>query len=158
MLSPAYYAARKEAEVVARRRVELFTEASNAYREGRGEEARRFSEEGRRLGAAMRAANEVAVGEVLGPQNLAAADSIDLYGLLVDEAVNATKSFVESCRGRFESVEVFTGPVQQSNRNSTIGLMIQPAIIELCGKEGWRVDCHESKAGCLTVFVPKPEI
>ena len=150
--SAAYHAARRDAEIYARKRLDLFTESSKAYREGRVEEAKKFSEEGRKYGELMRAANEMAVNEVLVPQKLSSSSTIDLHGLLVEEAVNATRNFVEISRGRNEIIDVFTGPNLQLN--STARISIKPAIIELCAKEGWSWIDNPSKQGCLSIRLP----
>lgn len=88
----------------------------------------------------------------MGPQNLKYSDKIDLHGLLVKEAVDATKEFVTYNIGRKKSVEVITGVGHHSDKNK--GPMIKPAIIDLCKLEGWKLEIQEHNDGSFTLHLP----
>ena len=148
----AYHAARKEAEDHAVERGKCFEESKKAFEEGRKAEAKELSERGKEHGALMEAANKRAAGIVLEPQHLDKADRIDLHGLLVHEAVEATKDFVKSCTGRLKTVEVITGQGLHSDKAK--GPVIKPAIFQLCKDENWQHEISPHNPGCIIVSVP----
>ena len=148
----AYYAARKEAEEEAILRGKCFEESKKAFEEDRKGDAKELSDRGKEHGAKMEAANKRAMEIIIGPQNLAEAEKIDLHGLLVQEAVEATRDFVKSSIGRLETVQVITGQCLHSDKAK--GPVIKPAILELCKEEGWKIDPQPNNPGCFIVQVP----
>eukprot|EP00042_Codosiga_hollandica_P020008 m.63400 g.63400 ORF g.63400 m.63400 type:complete len:315 (+) comp49639_c0_seq2:65-1009(+) len=147
----AYYQARKDAEEHAQSRGKCFDDSKVAFAEDRKGEAKALSDEGKKHGELMVEANKRAVQVILGPQNLASSDKIDLHGLLVQEALDATKEFVLSCVGRKQTVEVITGQGLHSDKAK--GPQIKPKIIEMCKQEGWQLDADENNPGSFTVHV-----
>ena len=126
--------------------------SKRASKEGKEADAKVFSDRGKEHRAKMEAANKRAMEIIIGPQNLAEAEKIDLHGLLVQEAVEATRDFVKSSIGRLETVQVITG--QGSHSDKAKGAVIKPAIINLCWRENWRIHFDPSNPGCLTISVP----
>ena len=100
----------------------------------------------------MEAAHKKAASIVLDPQNLDKADKIDLHGLLVHEAVDATRDFVKSCVGRLKTVQVITGQGLHSDKAK--GPVIKPAIFQLCKDENWQHEMDPNNPGSITVSVP----
>ena len=101
----------------------------------------------------MEEANKRAVAEILTPQNLRYSDSIDLHGLLVNEAVQATKDFVKSKIGTStKTVEVITGRGLHSDPSK--GAVIKPAIVTLCKEQGWKMDTNTKNQGSFLVIIP----
>eukprot|EP00597_Dinobryon_sp_UTEXLB2267_P015564 CAMPEP_0170119122 /NCGR_PEP_ID=MMETSP0020_2-20130122/14183_1 /TAXON_ID=98059 /ORGANISM="Dinobryon sp., Strain UTEXLB2267" /LENGTH=205 /DNA_ID=CAMNT_0010348383 /DNA_START=25 /DNA_END=639 /DNA_ORIENTATION=- len=134
--SKEYYQYRKEAEEHAKKRALYFEQSQTAFKENRKEDAKSFSDLGKKEGLLMIEANELAVKEIIGPQNLSSSDKIDLHGLLVAEAVSATSKFVEQSKlGGKKSVEIITGAGKHSDAKK--GALIKPAIMELCKEKGW---------------------
>jgi hypothetical protein len=78
-------------------------------------------------------------------------DKIDLHGLLVAEAVDATKQFVKSNVGKKKTVEVITGAGHHSANHHAA---IKPAIIELCKEEKWELDSQPKNEGSFILHVP----
>ena len=148
----AYYAARKDAEEETIKRDKCLGRSKRASKEGKEADAKVFSDRGKEHRAKMEAANKRAMEIIIGPQNLAEADKIDLHGLLVQEAVEATRDFVKSSIGRLETVQVITGQGLHSDKAK--GPVIKPAIISLCKKEGWKIDPQPNNAGCFIIQVP----
>ena len=148
-LDEHFAAARKEAVMHANKRNECFKKSREAYLGGRGAEAKEFSELGKEHKAKMEAANKKAMEIVIVAQDLDEADKINLHGLYVQEAVEATRDFVKSCIGRFERVQVITGQGLHSDK----GPVIKPAIIKLCEREDWEYSL-DFNPGCLLVRVP----
>ena len=127
---------------------------SAGFEEGREADAKEHSDRGKEHRAKMEAANKRAKEIIIGPQNLAEADKIDLHGLLVQEAVEATRDFVKSSIGRLETVQVITGQGLHSDKAK--GPVIMPAIIGLCKKEGWKIvpSRKPKNPGCFIIQVP----
>ena len=99
----------------------------------------------------MEECNKAAVLEVLGPQNLKNADKLDLHGLLVAEAVDATKQFVISNIGKKKTLEIITGAGHHSaNRHAAI----KPAITDLCKAEKWKLEPEPNNEGAFILNVP----
>lgn len=150
--SEAYYKARNDADENAVQRGKYFERSKNAFETGNKKEAKELSDMGKKHGELMEEANKRAVNEILNPQHLSTASKIDLHGLLVAEAVEATKSYVMSCIGRLETVEIITGAGHHSDQIK--GAVIKPAIVKLCKDEHWKLDSHESNEGSFTLHVP----
>eukprot|EP01038_Epipyxis_sp_PR26KG_P011211 gene11211-15042_t len=151
VFSDAYYIARKEAEDHAVQRGKLFEESQVAFKDGKKKEAKELSDQAKDHGNEMEAANKRAVNEILKPQNLANSDKIDLHGLFVQEAVDATKDFAKSHVGKKQELEIITGAGHHSDKAK--GPVIKPAIIELCKQEGWRLEKHEKNEGSFTLYL-----
>lgn len=88
----------------------------------------------------------------MSPQNLKYSDKIDLHGLFVSEAVDATKEFVTYNIGRKKTVEIITGAGHHSDKIK--GPMIKPSIIDLCKSEGWKLEPCEHNEGSYTLYLP----
>ena len=80
------------------------------------------------------------------------ADKLDLHGLHVNEAVDATREFVNFNTGKKKSVQIITGIGNHSDVKK--GPAIKPAILDLCKFEGWEVYQDENNEGSLTLQVP----
>jgi len=148
-----YYQARMEADEHAVQRGKYFERSKKAFEDGQKKEAKELSDQGKKHGELMEEANKRAVKVILDPQHLDTADRIDLHGLLVSEAVDATKTFVFSCIGRLSTVEIITGAGHHSD--PTKGPVIKPAIVKLCKEQNWQLDAHEKNEGSFTLHVPK---
>lgn len=156
--SEAYYRARKEADQHYQEKHRCSEESQKAYSRGDKKEAKRLSDEAHKYTAMMDKANEVAVQEILGPQHLSTAKAIDLHGLHVHEAEEATRKFVESKMGgqqRPSTVEVIVGKGIHSDKQK--GAVIRPAIEELCRKENWKVHHDDNNAGVLIISAPSSD-
>jgi DNA-nicking Smr family endonuclease len=101
----------------------------------------------------MQEANQRAVNEIIAPQRLHDVRKIDLHGLLVAEAVEATKQFAKNAiaNGKFDSLEVITGAGHHSD--SAKGPVIKPAIIKLCQEENWKLEADGNNEGLFTLFI-----
>jgi DNA-nicking Smr family endonuclease len=148
----AYYAARKEAEEHAAERGNCFDASKKAFEEDRKAEAKELSDKGKKHGVQMEEANKRAAAVILGPQNLDQAGKIDLHGLLLKEAVEATRDFVKGSIGKKSTVEVITG--QGIHSDKAKGPVIKPAIIDMCKEENWQIDSDPNNPGSFTVHVP----
>lgn len=148
----AYYEARREAEHHAHERGRCYDMSKIAFSEDRHGEAKTLSDEGKKHGHLMEEANERAVACILAPQHLDKASKIDLHGLHKDEAVDATRSFVRSCIGKHNTVEVITGQGLHSDKSK--GPVIKGAILDMCKKEGWQIDANEHNPGSFELIVP----
>jgi DNA-nicking Smr family endonuclease len=167
--SAAYYAARKEADMYAVERGKCFENSKQAFSEvslkqyleqpmllirhvqqNRKAEAKTLSDEGKRHGDRMNKANEKAAAEILTPQNLTNSTSIDLHGLLVQEAVDATKSFIVSKVNSSQAVlTVVTGQGHHSDKVK--GAVIKPAILQMLSENKWQFEIDEKNPGCIHV-------
>jgi DNA-nicking Smr family endonuclease len=142
----------QEAEECAIKRGKCFEESTKAFAEDRKDEAKTLSDEGKQHGLQMEEANKRAAAEIINPQSLSTSDKIDLHGLLVQEAIDATKDFVKSCIGKKETVQVITG--QGIHSDLAKGAVIKPAIIDLCKQENWQLDAESENAGSFILHVP----
>lgn len=151
--SEAYYQARKDAEFHAVQRGVCFENSKKAFDEDRKKEAKEMSEEGKLHGKQMEEANQRAVDEILTPQKLSESEKIDLHGLLVAEAVEATRTFVKNhlTRGGKEKLFIITGAGHHSDKAK--GPVIKPAIINLCKEEKWNLQADEDNEGSFTVLL-----
>lgn len=151
-LQEEYNEARKAAEKHALKRGRLFEKSQKAYRSGCGAEAKELAERGHEQSALMEAANKRAAEIILGSQDLVDGDEINLHGLLVKEAIEATREFVLSCVGRLDVVKVITG--QGRHSYSSKGPVVKFAVMQLCENENWEYDIHANNHGCLIVEIP----
>jgi DNA-nicking Smr family endonuclease len=153
--SEAYYRARKDAEFHAQERGRCFEASKKAFEEDRKKEAKELSDEGKMHGQKMEEANQRAVDEIIKPQQLETSVKIDLHGLLVAEAVNATKEFVKAVianRGdSVDKLEIITGAGHHSDKAK--GPVIKPAIIKMCEEEGWKLVADEGNEGSFTLIL-----
>eukprot|EP01038_Epipyxis_sp_PR26KG_P014356 gene14356-19253_t len=145
-----YYAAREAASEHARLRGKYFDEAKAAFESGKKKEAKELSEEGKNQGVLLEQANARAVEVILKLQNLDSSDSIDLHGLLVAEAVEATKQFALKSASKKDSIEIITGAGLHSNPAN--GPLIKPAILKLCKEQKWRLEKKEDNDGSFTLY------
>ena len=92
-------------------RGEAFAESQAAYKRGDKAKAKELSNKGKRHGEAMEQANKDAVNAILAPQQSANTGCIDLHGLYVQEALDATDEFLQfhMSKGNFGVVEIITG-------------------------------------------------
>lgn len=152
--SEAYYRARKDADTHAKLRGECFDKSKKAFEEGNKKEAKELSDAGKQHGLQMEEANQRAVDEILKPQNLENAQKIDLHGLLVTEAVDATRKFVNAAitAGKYQTLEIITGAGHHSAKEK--GPVIKPAIIEMCKEEKWQLDAAEDNEGSFILTLP----
>jgi hypothetical protein len=151
--SEAYYQARKDAEFHAVQRGVCFENSKKAFEEDRKKEAKELSEQGKLHGKQMEEANQRAVDEIILPQNLSESEKIDLHGLLVAEAVEATRKFLKDhiARGEKDKLFIITGAGHHSDKAK--GPVIKPAIIKLCEEEKWKLQADEDNEGSFTVFL-----
>jgi DNA-nicking Smr family endonuclease len=148
----AYYTARKEAEQHAIERGNCFEAAKKAFDADKKAEAKALSDKGKAHGEQMEEANKRAAAVILGPQNLDQGDKIDIHGLLLKEAVDATRDFVKGSVGKKATVEVITG--QGLHSDEAKGPVIKPAIIAMCEEEKWQIGSDPANPGSFTVHVP----
>eukprot|EP01041_Mallomonas_annulata_P005726 gene5726-11573_t len=148
--SEKYYAARDEADKYAKLRGESFDKSKKAYDDDRKKDAKDLSDEGKKYGHLMEEANKRAVDEILRPQKLDTSDRIDLHGLLVAEAVEATKNFVNHAKGNHKVLIVITGAGHHSDPKK--GAVIKPAIINLCKQEGWKLEADKNNEGSFHLY------
>lgn len=154
--SENYYIARKDADLHAQQRSLCFEKSKEAFENGDKKLAKELSEEGKKHGLLMEEANKRAVDEILSPQQLETNEKIDLHGLLVNEAVTATRLFVQKAieRKQFEKLEIITGAGNHSDKNK--GAAIKPAIIELCKGEKWPLESQsETNEGSFYLYLSK---
>lgn len=146
----AYYEFRANAEAHAKKRAECFEQSQLAFKENRKEEAKTLSEAGKRQGQLMEEANRNAVLEILKPQNLAESDQIDLHGLLVSEAVQATSDFMDQAKLKGKkTVIIITGAGKHSDAKK--GALIKPAIHDLCQQKSYQISPVEGIEGSFVV-------
>lgn len=128
--------------------------SKKAFEEDRKKEAKELSDEGKMHGHKMEESNKRAVDEILKPQNLNDSDKIDLHGLLVAEAVDATRSFAKNAiqAGKRAQLEIITGAGHHSD--AAKGPVIKPAIIDLCKQESWKLEADENNEGSFTLILP----
>lgn len=150
--SEKYYKARRDADEHAKMRGECFDKSKKAFNQDRKAQAKALSDEGKMHGTLFEEAQKAAAQEILVPQNLKHADKIDLHGLLVTEAIEATKEFVVYNIGRKKTVDIVTGVGHHSEKGK--GPVIKPAIIDLCKTEGWKLEPHENNEGSYTLYLP----
>ena len=151
--SDDYYKARADADKHAKERGHYFEQSKFAYDNDQKHDAKTLSEQGKEQGRLMEEANQRAVNEILLPQHLSTSDKIDLHGLLLHEAIDATKEFILSKKGKYKTVEVITGQGLHSDHSK--GPVIKPAIIDMCKKEGWQLDINDHNSGSFIVHVPQ---
>eukprot|EP00903_Cladosiphon_okamuranus_P010047 g9526.t1 len=121
---------REEADYQAKLRAQKLEESQKAYKAGHHANAHELSVEGKRHGHLMEQANEKAVEAIIKPQNADRTGVLDLHGLYVAEATEATKAFLEKQQRakRFREVEVITGAGHHSEGHHA---KIRPAIERL---------------------------
>lgn len=148
--SEAYYRARKDADDHAKLRGECFDKSKTAFNEDRKGDAKTLSDEGKKHGVEMEAANQRAVAEIMGYQNLEE-NTLDLHGLLVKEAVDCTRTFVNKHKasGKFKQLCIIPGAGNHSDPKK--GAVIKPAIIDLAKEEKWNLEADEGNDGSFTL-------
>lgn len=151
--SESYYRARKEAEFHAIQRGQCFERSKKAFEDGDKKEAKNLSDEGKDHGRKMEEANQRAAEEILKPQNLETSSKIDLHGLLVAEAVDATLHFVRAAKaaGTLRQLEIITGAGHHSSKDK--GPVIKPAIMDLCRNEKWQLQAIPDNDGCFILVL-----
>jgi DNA-nicking Smr family endonuclease len=121
--------------------------------QNRKAEAKTLSEKGKHHGELMVQANQRAAAVILSPQKLSepTTDTIDLHGLLLQEATNATKAFIESkIRDRkLAMLTIITG--QGLHSDWMKGAVIKPAILKLLNENKWQSEPDEKNPGCIRV-------
>ena len=158
--SNKWYVARREAEEHAQKRAAYFQKSQEAFSSGMKKEAHELSALGKQEGLEMERCNKIAADEILLPQALDNNDTIDLHGLFVNEAVEATTSFVTAHIARLKrsaepprqkSLHIITGAGHHSDAKK--GAAVKPAILGLCRQRGWRVLPDENNEGSFTVYL-----
>ena len=91
--SQKYYDARKNANKFASLRNECYEKSKMAYESNNKSNAKLLSNEGKKFDEHMKIENRKAVDEILKPQHLENADTIDLHGLFRKEAVEVCGNF-----------------------------------------------------------------
>ncbi len=148
--SEAYYQARKDADTHAKQRGECFERSKAAFESDNKAEAKTLSDEGKKHGADMETANQRAVNEIMGYQNLDQ-NTIDLHGLLVKEAVDCTLIFVNKHKAlaKFKQLCIIPGAGNHSDPKK--GAVIKPAIVKLAADEQWQLESDEGNEGSFTL-------
>lgn len=150
--SKAYYNYRKQADEEAKKRGQCFEASKKAYAQNRKADAKSLSEEGHKHDARMKEANAKAAEEILRVQNLAKSDTIDLHGLKVQEALDATKAFiVDKVKHKYGEIHIITGAGHHSDPKK--GPVIKPAVLKLLKEQGYHP--HKDNDGKFSVDVRK---
>ncbi|CAM9334928.1 unnamed protein product [Ectocarpus sp. 4 AP-2014] len=121
---------REEADYQAKLRSSKLAESQQAYQAGHKANAHELSVEGKKHGHLMEAANEKAAEAIIKPQKSEKTGVLDLHGLYVAEATEATASFLhfQKKAKKFREVKVITGAGHHSQGHQA---KIRPAIEKL---------------------------
>mmetsp|Transcript_16564 Transcript_16564/g.16663 ORF Transcript_16564/g.16663 Transcript_16564/m.16663 type:complete len:211 (+) Transcript_16564:146-778(+) len=151
--SESYYLARKEADKYALLRNESYEKSKKAFADNNKRQAKELSDEGKKYAHLMEEANKKAVHEILQPQNLMSSDSIDLHGLQVHEAVEATSIWIKSQikSQNYKILHIITGAGNHSDPKK--GPVIKPAILSLCENEKWKIEKDEKNHGIIHIML-----
>jgi hypothetical protein len=180
LISSLYTAHREEAASLARSRNAAFDRATQAFLAGKGDEAARFSKQGRALDARMRAAHAAAASSIFSSRNSDGASGVvvdvpaaglvrvsvpvyDLHGLHPSEAVTVAEEAVEVARGRAAAggggaaasargwVALLVGAGHHSNRRGKGGGSLADAVRDALGGSGVGADVFGREEGLLVV-------
>ena len=148
--SSAGDAKRFEASVHAKRRGELLSQSQAAWQAGDKAKAKQLSEEGKREGALMEAANLAACEAYFaGNNSKRGLGEIDLHGLHVDEAMRKLEERLGQCKAqRAEQLVVIVG----RGNHSKDGVKIRPAMEKMLREHQLRVAVDSPNQGCLTIM------
>ena len=147
----AYYdlraLARKEGDAMRARAAD----AQAAYARGAKADAHKFSEQKNACRARMEDANRRAADAIVAPQDARATRKLDLHGLYVREAEDATRALVAHFRGKGgATLEIVTGAGHHSKDHHA---KIKPAIEALLRDEKLPFE-SEHGGGAFRVTVP----
>jgi hypothetical protein len=180
LISSLYTAHREEAASLARSRNAAFDRATQAFLAGKGDEAARFSKQGRALDARMRAAHAAAASSIFTSRNSDGASGVvvdvpaaglvrvsvpvyDLHGLHPSEAVTVAEEAVEVARGRAAAggggaaasargwVALLVGAGHHSNRRGKGGRSLADAVRDALGGSGVGAEVFGREEGLLVV-------
>jgi DNA-nicking Smr family endonuclease len=149
-------AARLAAGDHAHRMKESFEKSQSAFQHNDKALAKKLSEQGNKEKALMEAANNKAVMAILGSQDLANNDTIDLHGLYVKEAVDQTLLFVNrAVKRRLPRLFIITGQGHHSQVHDRSP--VREAILELSRKHGWHLQPEPHNPGKFALEFPSPQ-
>jgi DNA-nicking Smr family endonuclease len=138
------------ADKQAKFRGEAFAESQKAYKSGNKAAAKELSNKGKAHGQAMEQANRNAVHSILAPQRSSETGCLDLHGLYVQEAVDASKEFLQyhMSKGLFGEVEIITGAGHHSENNKA---KIKPEVEKLLRQKRLKYVIPQNNDGCIHV-------
>lgn len=127
---------RNEASTYHDRVVSCATESQRAYKGGDGQKAKAMSDEKKEWQAKQDGANQRAAQLILQPQRWQTSGELDLHGLYVEEALDATQDFLDHWSkkaGTRRTVQIITGAGHHSDDHKAA---IRPKVASLLRKEG----------------------
>ncbi len=113
--------------------------SQEAYRAGDKQRAKSLSDEKKKWQAKQEDANRRAVQLILQPQKWQTSGELDLHGLYVDEALDATEAFLThwSKKASKETVLIITGAGHHSEGSKAV---IRPKVASLLKERGLRYE------------------
>jgi len=144
--------ARFEASEHAKRRGELMAQSQAAWNSGDKASAKRLSDEGKKEGQLMDAANARAANLYFEDNNRGKGlGEIDLHGLHVSEAVERVEQRLKQCEAqRLAQLVVIVG---RGNHSAGGVQKVKPAMEKLIREHRLRVAIGSPNEGCITVFL-----
>mmetsp|Transcript_23798 Transcript_23798/g.31115 ORF Transcript_23798/g.31115 Transcript_23798/m.31115 type:complete len:200 (-) Transcript_23798:119-718(-) len=152
IFSKAYYEYRDEAKRCAEQRSHCFQQSSKAFEEGKKGEAKQLSNEGKEFGKKMEVANQKAVDELLKTQQDLKIGKLDLHGMYVKEAIQATENFINLVTkdAKLSQLEIVTGIGNHSQNHQA---KIKPEIVSLLQKRNLKYQAEDHNDGAFIVSI-----